>query len=1007
MRQLSARLLGPFTAAGEAGELRLPTDKTRALLAYLALNADTPLRREQLAGLLWPDQPDAQARQNLRKTLGRLKQAVQAADPALADELLNVTQQTVALASAAASVDALDFRARLEAVARHAHAGLAQCVTCLADLAAAVTLAQRGELLAGLSLPDAAPFEDWLVVEREHFHQQHLQALQSLAEAYEAQGQPEKASQAAREQLQLEPWREEAHRQLMRLLAGHGRRAEAIAQYQACRRVLEAELGVTPAAETEALLAQIMDGAPAVVGGAVAARPQPWPRHSGHLVGRATELDELLGLLAQPDCRVLTVTGLGGIGKTSLALALGERLSQAPPPWLADGVYLAPVATLTDAAGLPAAVADAIGLPLNPRLESAAQVEQALRPKSALVILDNLEQLVDDAGWLRALSADCPHLKLLITSREPLNWQDEWRYPLEGLAYPPDARAAGQGQYEAVQLFVQAARQVKPDFADTAANGPAIARICQLVRGWPLALRMAAAWVAMMDCAAIAEQISANLDFLATALQDVPPRQRSLRAIFDHTWEALSPAEQRVLAQLSIFRGDFALNAAVTVAATSPLGLRSLVEKALVQPDERSGRFYLHALLRQFAQARGAADPAALAEAEAAHGRYYLAWLHTEGARLNTIAFQAALAVVRADLDNLHQAWLWAATQRQTTLLADNLSQLVKVYESSGQIQEAISLFRRTIVLLDEAGPARPTALIAQIWLHLANSLRTLGQYAEATAAISTGQALAAPLGEAALTNGLYIAQAHVYREQGRYAEAQAVLAEAIADSQAHAHPLGVARALHIQGNTYWSMAEYAQARSAYEASRQLYEQLGDSTAVALLTGNIGVVLWRQGNLPAALENYQIALAALRQVGNASSVAIWLGNIGLIYVDMHADEEALAYLDEALTMHDQLGGKYYRMEVLLGKVNLFMRRGALDAAAELLQQAVELSYRLGNRTYLRDCDLWQARLFRRQGRPAEALTLLKSLQTREFRPDVLSVIAQEVHALTAAPPTDG
>lgn len=1005
MSALLVTLFGSFAASVEAPALRLPTDKTRALLAYLALTPDTPLRRERLAGIFWPEQPEELARQNLRKTLGRLKQAIAAQDPELAERVLSLTKQTIELRAAACTTDVVTFRQRVEAVARHTHASLEQCAVCLADLETAVGLFQQGELLAGLSLPDAAPFEAWLVVQRENVHQQQLTALQRLAGAFELMGQFEKARQYAQAQIQLEPWREEAHRQLMQVLAAQGRRAEAIAQYQTCRRILQEELAVAPAAETEALLTQIMEGAlPVVAPRAAAARPQPWPRLTGHLIGREGEIDRLMELLAQPACRVLTVTGVGGIGKTSLVLAVGERLSQNPPPWLADGLYLVPLAEVTEAGGLPAAVAEAVGLALNQRLGIAAQVAQYLRPKAALLILDNLEQLAGEVGWLNELSAASSQLKLLITSREPLNWQGEWRYPLEGLTYPPD-EAAG-GEFEAVQLFVQAARQVKPSFAYTAENGPAIARICRLVYGWPLALRMAAGWVAMLSCAAIAEQISASLDFLATSLQDLPRRQRSMRVIFEHTWAALSAAEQGLLAQLAVFRGGFTLAAAVEVAGTVPLLLRGLVDKSLVQHDDASDRFRLHELLRQFVQSQGQAARPEAQEAQPqaldAHGRYYLRLLRTQGDRLNTIEFQAALEVIKADIDNLHQAWLWAATQRQVALLANNLSQMAKLYESSGLTQEAVTVFRRTIALL--AGPDQPTALIAQIHVHLAESLRSLGQYPEATAAIDAAQALARPLDDAALLNRLFIAQAHVWREQGRYDEAQAVLAEAIAFSQAHADLLGVARALHIQGNTYWSMAAYAEARAAYEAGARLYQQLGDTTSVAVLTGNIGVVLWRLGDLPAALANYEIALAALRQVGHAASVAIWLGNIGLIYVDMHEDERALAYLDESLHMHDQLGRKYYRMEVLLGKVNLAVRRGDLATAEQLHQQAVELSYLIGNGTYLRDCDLWQARLYSYSGRPGEAINLLQSLQAREFRPDVSAVIAQELALLLGAAP---
>jgi DNA-binding SARP family transcriptional activator/predicted ATPase len=1000
MPRLALTLFGPFAALLAGHSLRLPTDKTRALLAYLALTPDTPVRRETLAGLLWPDQPETLARQNLRKTVGRLKSVLQAHDPALAEALLVQTKQTIELRSAGCQVDALTFTANLEAVRQHRHPSLGQCETCLARLESSAHLYRQGDLLAGLSLPDAGPFEEWLLMQRESLYQQQLTTLERLSQAYEQHGAFEKARQYALWQIQQEPWREAAHRQLMRLLAAQGLRAEAIAQYQACRRLLQAELAVEPAADTEALLTQIIEGGlPVVPTRTAAARPHAWPRPTGPLVGREAELTRLTQLLADPACRVLTLTGLGGIGKTSLAVAVGEHLSQTAPAWLPDGVYFVPLAEALTTGALAAALAEALGLTLNQRYDLAAQVEQFIRPKALLLILDNLEPAAE-VEWLHGLSAAAVQLKLLVTAREPLNWQAEWRYPLEGLAYPPGDENAEQS--EAVQFFVQAARQGQPGFAYTAENGPAIARICQLVHGWPLALQMAAGWVRMLSCPAIADQISASLDFLTTSLRGVPPQQRSIRAIFEHTWASLSAAEQSSLAGLAVFHGGFTLPAALAVAGASPLALRSLVEKALLSHDERSGRYHMHELLRQYAREKAQAQPDQARAAQQTHSRFFLQLLQAQGERLSTVQFTAALDVIKADSDNLRQAWLWAAASRQYTLLAGHLEYLARFHERSGQAQEAVALLQQTLELL-ASGPAQPVELLAEVRSHLAESLLTMGRYAEATAAIATAQAAARALEAVSLLNRLFITQAYIFRERGRYPETHAVLREAIEFSQARHDQVGVARALQVQGNTYWSMAAYDQAQECYEAARAIYQARGEPIPAAVLTGNIGVVLWRQGQYHAALANYAVALEAVRQEGNAARIAVWLGNIGLVYVDLHDDERALAHLDEALLLHDQLGRKFYKLELLLGKVALLLRRGDLAGAAALHQQAAGLAYLIGNRTYLLDCDLWQARLYRAHGRPAAAAELLQSLLRREFRPDAAAAMAHELAQLSDRP----
>lgn len=1006
MPPLNLTLFGSFAAGPPAQSLRLPTNKTRALLAYLALTPDTPLRRESLAGLFWPEQPEVMARQNLRKTAGRLKHALHEYDPALAESLLSLTKQTIGLHAADCVVDARVFREHLETARRHAHASLGQCAACRAGLEEAVGLYRRGDLLAGLSLPDAAPFEEWLLLQRENLHHQQLTALHLLTGAYADEGALEKARQYAQWQIQHEPWHEAGHRQLMRLQAAHGQRAEAIAQYQACRRVLEAELGVEPSAETEALLTQIMDGAlPVVAAHAPATRSVPWPKPASPLIGRAADIRQVTNLLAEPGIRVVTLTGLGGIGKTSLALAVGEQLRQTPPPWLPDGVYFVPLAEVTEADMLPAAVAEAVGIVLNLRQSIATQVEQFLRGQALLLILDNVELAGLEVEWLHRLATTAAHLKLLVTAREPLNWQTEWRYPLEGLAFPL-AEAEG-GEQDAVQLFVRAARQVQPGFAYTAENGRAITRICRLVQGWPLALQMAATWVRTMPCAAIAEQIDLRLDLLTSSLRDIPPRQRSIGIIFDHTWATLSDAERASLARLAVFRGGFSLAAAMEVAAASPWLLRGLVDKALVRHQAAGDRYDMHQVLRQFALAKAQAEPDTHREAQQAHSRCYLHLLQTQGERLNTTAFQAAVDVIKADIDNVRQAWQWAAGEQQHDQLARNLGHIATFYESSQMLQEAVVLSQRTLAALPARGPERPAGFVAQVLYHMAHSLLLMGQYAAAALRASEARDMARALEDVELVSQLYIVQADIYREQGHYDQTHAMLHEAIDFCRARGYWEGMARALHAQGNAYWYMSAFDQARACYESGRDIYHQLGHVTRQANLTGNIGVVLWREGKFQEALELYHVALEAVRQVGEVKRVAVWLGNIGLVYADLGEDERAVAYMDEALEMHDRLGRTYYKVDLLLAKAFIQLRRGDVDGATTLHQQALAVAYQIGNRNYLLDCDLWLARLYGAQGRTAEARALLHSLRVREFRSDAAAAIAHALDRLLASAPAVG
>ena len=356
---IAIRCLGTFDVSiGAAATPVFPTDKTRALLAYLALEAgraDTTgagrsHRREALAGLFWSEYAEANALANLRLTLHRLRQALDRAAPG-ASEALQITKQTVQLRPAALMVDAARFQALLAETAAHPHEDLSRCDRCLASLSQAVEL-YNGELLAGFGLADAAAFEEWLLLRRELLHQQALMALHTLADVYERRGDDQRAHLHASRKLALDPSREEAHRQLMRILARRGQFGEAIAQYHTCRRLLREGLDVEPDGETRALYDQIRsgafsrgplhrqaDGAIVVEGGASIARsPSRLVNRAAdravdeipetaQVYGRRRELAQLEQWLVHDRCRMVALLGMGGVGKTTLAAAAARAAS--------------------------------------------------------------------------------------------------------------------------------------------------------------------------------------------------------------------------------------------------------------------------------------------------------------------------------------------------------------------------------------------------------------------------------------------------------------------------------------------------------------------------------------------------------------------------------------------------------------------------------------------------------------------------------------------------------
>lgn len=615
----------------------------QGLLAYLALNSAHPISREVLAALLWPDESDEDAHNNLRQAIFRLRQLL--SDGENGDTpYLTITRQSVQFNPN--SDYSLDVDRFLRAIKSH-------------DLDAAAA-AYTGELLPGFTC-NSLEFENWLRLEREQLHRLALEAMFEAAQDHLAARRFDKALAAARRQLALEPWREPAHRQSMQAYALTGDRAAALAQFETCREILEVELGIAPSQETIALMDEIKSGRFGRLETDEIIRPPARIRHNlpadtTPFIGREAEMTEIRRLLVHERRRLVTIVGPGGMGKTRLATAMGLTLL----PQFEDGVYLVDLAPVEQPEGIAPAIATALEYrPPDPALELKPQLLDFLAQRNLLLILDNFEQIPGGATLAGEILRLCPNVALLITSRERLNLTSESRYELGGLDYPTTLSPDDAMGYTAVRLFVDSGRRVRPGFELTGDNVADIIRICRLVRGMPLALILAAGWLEILKSAEIAVEIEQGLEFLAGDMADLPERQRSMRAVFDRSWHGLSPEEAAVIARLSIFRGGFTRESAENVAGANLRILLALVNKSLLQRRTEDGRFDMHELLRQYAaQQRRQIDPDGLVEL--AHCREFARLVDTE-VRQAVIPFLAHITDrLAAERDNIRRAWAYA-----------------------------------------------------------------------------------------------------------------------------------------------------------------------------------------------------------------------------------------------------------------------------------------------------------------------------------------------------------
>jgi predicted ATPase/class 3 adenylate cyclase/tetratricopeptide (TPR) repeat protein len=378
----------------------------------------------------------------------------------------------------------------------------------------------------------------------------------------------------------------------------------------------------------------------------------PSPRTS--FVGRVAELEAIDRLLDEGDCRLLTLVGPGGVGKTRLALEAAARRIDGYP----HGVYFVPLASVASSELLAPAIAEAIQFAVDGAHSGFSAQDQLLdylSERSTLLVLDNFEHLVEGSGFLTEIIERAASVELLTTSRERLGLQSEWTFDVDGLALAEDENERASS---AIRLFVERATQVEPGFALDDAEYSQARRICRLVDGTPLGIELAASWVSVLSCAEIADEIEGSIDFLTTSMRDVPDRHRSLRAVIDHSWRLLTDEQRSAFSRLSVFHGSFDRSAAAAVGGTDLRLLSELVAKSLLRrPD--FGRFELHELLRQYAAEQLRALPADTADAHGRHARHYAAMLVERQTALMGSEVAVARDELRGELDNLRAAAEW------------------------------------------------------------------------------------------------------------------------------------------------------------------------------------------------------------------------------------------------------------------------------------------------------------------------------------------------------------
>jgi predicted ATPase len=917
------------------GGLRLEsTNFTRPkpllLLAYLALEG--PQSRRHIAELFWPEASDHM--KSLTVALVQIRQARS-----------NLIEADEAQIKTSLDSDAKQFLVLLEQ----------QKYSKALEL-------YRGSFLAGFYIKDwGEELEEWVYKTRETLAGRAREAMLKVAEEEAAKGLFEGAANRAETAYRLRGSdlleAADIHRLYRLLVAGRNPYAAELAK--------EAEeVGITVSVTVSEAQAHLLDPNPRQ-------NVYKLPTYTTPFVGRKSELAALSRLLLDdPNCRLLTLMGPGGMGKTRLAL---ETASSAVGAF-SHGVFFIPLTPVSTASGIVPAIAETIGLQFYDHAPLKQQLLEYLADKHMLLLLDNFEHLISSEDLIADLLSAAPTVKLLVTSRESLRLQEEWAYSVEGLSFPKEAD--NMLEYDALNLFEQSARRASVRFP-IEAKRTQIVKICQLVEGMPLALELAASWLKVTPIETVAEQLTQGFDVLSTRHHNMPERHQSMRVVLEQSWRLLNPEEQQVLPRLSVFRGGCNKEAAEAVAGASLGMLATFIEKSWLRMNE-AGRYHLHELVRQFvAEKLDVGDKEKTLER---HSGYYLGFLNVGDAERSGVKQRPMLDAISSERDNVQAAWRWAAEHGQSQKLNQAIASLFGFYTIRSYFQEGLELFEQTIQLLSESPEHK--AVLAKLLTRSANLRIALGDYSAATRQAQRSLAMTTDEHERAFALETLGKSAHL---MGQREASEKYFRKSIAISREVANPVHTALALiglsdmlssfaffeksievarealtisrdvgradlvsSALGTLAWAtcfFGKFDEAEKYYQEGLELSRDLEDRNGIARGLNFLGWIAWCHGTarLAQAINYHEQALALYRAIHNRTGIAMCLGDLALALAEAGHYQEAMECGLEGLAIAKGIGHfdlVPYNLYIL-GAAALGL--GQVEKSLQYLEESIRLS----------------------------------------------------------------